>query len=94
MIHFNSKALWCIIFKKNLGVSIGQNSLAQNRSERWHELTQVALGYSLGPEKSTSLETYETMTRPIMKNYQKHPGNQVGEIAQNIQVNLNFFPSV
>lgn len=73
-----------------MGVSIGQNSLAQNRGERWHELTQVALGYSLGPEKSSNLETYETMTRPIMKNFQKHPGNQVAEIAQTIQVKFKI----
>ncbi len=70
-----------------MGVGIGQNNLAQNRGERWHELTQVALGYSVGPEKSSNLETYETMTRPIIKNFHKHPGNQVSEIAQNIQVN-------
>jgi hypothetical protein len=69
-----------------LGVSIGQNSLAQNRGERWQELTQIALGYSLGPEKSTNLETYELMNRPIIKNFQKHPGNQNAEIAHNIQV--------
>lgn len=82
---FQKKIADTLALSQNLGVSIGQNSLAQNRGERWHELTQVALGYSLGPEKSSNLETYETMTRPIMKNYQKHPGNQVAEIAQNIQ---------
>lgn len=82
---FQKKIAETLALSQNLGVSIGQNSLAQNRGERWSELTSVALGYSLGPEKSSNLETYETMTRPIMKNYQKHPGNQVSEIAQNIQ---------
>ena len=69
-------------------MSVGQNSLAQNRGERWQELTQIALGYSLGPEKSSNLETYETMNRPIIKTFQKHPGNQNAEIAHNIQVIL------
>lgn len=82
---FQKKIAETLALSQNLGVSSGQNSLAQNRGERWHELTQVALGYSLGPEKSSNLETYETMTRPIMKNFQKHPGNQVAEIAQTIQ---------
>lgn len=82
---FQKKINETLALSQNLGVSIGQNSLAQNRGERWHELTQVALGYSLGPEKSSNLETYETVTRPIIKNYQKHPGNQNAEIAQNIQ---------
>lgn len=82
---FQKKISETLALSQNLGVSSGQNYLAQNRADRWHELTSVALGYSLGPEKSTNLETYETMTRPIMKNYQKHPGNQVSEIAQNIQ---------
>lgn len=82
---FQKKIAETLALSQNLGVSIGQNSLAQNRGERWQELTQIALGYSLGPEKSTNLETYELMNRPIIKNFQKHPGNQNAEIAHNIQ---------
>ncbi len=65
-----------------------ENNLAQNRAVRWQALTEVSLGYTLGPEKSTSLQTYEQVTRPIIRNYQKHPGNQLPEVDQTIQVKI------
>ena len=64
-----------------------ENALAQNRASRWQELSEVALNYSLGPEKSTNLQTYEQINRPIIRSYQKHPGNQVPEVSNLIQVN-------
>lgn len=64
---------------------IGQaeNKLAQNRANRWQELNELALKYSLGPEKYTNLQTYEKLDRPVMRTFQRHPGNQVPE-AQKI----------
>lgn len=67
-------------------MSSAENNLAQNRATRWQALTEVSLGYTLGPEKSSSLETYEKVARPLIRTYQKHPGNQVPEVDQTIQV--------
>ena len=76
-----------------MAVSSAENSLAQNRAARWQALTEVSLGYTIGPEKSTSLQTYEQVSRPIIRNFQRHPGNQLPEVDQTIQVEifiLNF----
>ncbi len=65
-------------------MSSAENQLAQNRAVRWQDLNTISLKYTLGPEKNTNLNTYERLDRPIIKNFQKHPGNQVPE-AQEIQ---------
>jgi hypothetical protein len=64
-------------------VSSAENQLANNRAVRWHDLNEISYKYSLGPEKSTNLNLYEKLERPIIKTFQKHPGNQVPE-AQDI----------
>ena len=76
------------LFQQNLTVGIAENKLAQNRSVRWNELSEIALKYSLGPEKNTNLQTYERLDRPIIKTFQRHPGNQVPEAQETIKVKL------
>ena len=78
-----------MFFKKNLAVSSAENQLANNRAVRWHDMNEIAYKYSLGPEKSTNLNLYEKLERPIIKTFQKHPGNQVPE-AQEIHKVLVF----
>jgi hypothetical protein len=73
-------------FQQNLNVGIAENKLAQNRAVRWNELSDLAFKYSLGPEKSTNLQTYERLDRPIIKTFQRHPGNQVPEAQEIIRV--------
>lgn len=65
-----------------MNVSSAENKLAQNRAVRWHDQNTIALKYTLGPEKSTNLMTYEQLDRPVMKSFQKHPGNQVPEAQE------------
>ena len=67
-------------------MSTCENRTALNRSVRWQELNDYALKYAQGPEKATNLKTYETLDRPIIKNFQKHPGNQVPEAQEIIKV--------
>ncbi len=76
------------LFKQNLGLSLSENKLAQNRVVRWSELSQISLKYSLGPEKSSNTQLYEKIDRPIIKNYQRHAGNQLSEAQEIIKVNL------
>jgi hypothetical protein len=79
-------------FKKNLSVSSAENQLANNRAVRWHDLNEISYKYSLGPEKSTNLNLYEKLERPIIKTFQKHPGNQVPEaqeIHKVLRINRN-----
>ncbi len=75
-------AFFYFVFKKNLSVSSAENQLANNRAVRWHDLNEISYKYSLGPEKSTNLNLYEKLERPIIKTFQKHPGNQVPEAQE------------
>lgn len=78
--------------------------MALNRAVRWQELNDAALKYSLGPEKATNLKTYELLDRPIIKTYQKHPGNQVPEaqeivkgsekLAKSLEITQNQIKSI
>lgn len=71
-----------LLLSKNLAVSSAENQLANNRAVRWHDLNEIAYKYSIGPEKSTNLNLYEKLERPIIKTFQKHPGNQVPEAQE------------
>ena len=63
-------------------MSSAENQLANNRAVRWHDMNEIAMKYTLGPEKSTNLNLYEKLERPIIKTFQKHPGNQVPEAQE------------
>jgi hypothetical protein len=66
-------------------VNSAENKLAQNRAIRWQDQNALSMGYTLGPEKYTNLKTYEVLDRPVMKSFQKHPGNQVPEAQEIIK---------
>lgn len=65
-----------------MNISSSENRLAQNRAIRWKDLNNVSHKYTLGPEKSSNLFTYERLDRPIVSNFQKHPGNQLFEAQE------------
>jgi hypothetical protein len=65
---------------------MSENKLAHNRSLRWSELSNLSLKYSLGPEKTGSLQLYEKLDRPIIKNYQRHTGTQLSETQDILKV--------
>lgn len=67
-------------------MSSAENKLAQNRAVRWQDLNTISLKYSLGPEKSTNLSINEQLDRPVIKSFQKHPGNQLPEAQEIIKV--------
>jgi len=83
--YFVKKISETVTLSQNLNVSQAENKLAQNRATRWNELSELALKYSLGPEKNTNLQTYERLDRPIIRTFQKHPGNQVPEAQKIIE---------
>lgn len=72
--------------------------LAQNRAQRWHDLTMSAQRSNAGPLSSSYFKIPERPDRPIMRTFQKHPGNQVPdaqilakvESTLSIQVHFSF----
>jgi hypothetical protein len=51
-------------------------------------MTEISYKYSLGPEKTRDLFTYERLDRPIIKTVQKHPGNQFPDAKEIAKVTI------
>jgi hypothetical protein len=69
-------------------LSNAENELAFNRAQRWQKMTEISYKYSLGPEKTRDLFTYERLDRPIIKTVQKHPGNQFPDAKEIAKVTI------
>ncbi len=65
--------------------------LAQNRANRWYNLTITAQRANAGPLSSSYLKTSERFDRPVIRTFQRHPGNQVPEAPMTAKVNQNIF---
>jgi hypothetical protein len=65
--------------KQHLTVSLGENMLAQNRATRWYDLSMSAQRSNAGPLNSSDFKIPERLDRPIIRTYQKHPGNQMAD---------------
>ncbi|CAF1171808.1 unnamed protein product [Adineta ricciae] len=68
-----------ITLAQHLTISLGENALAQNRAQRWYDLTMSAQRCNAGPISSSDYKIAERLDRPIMRTFQRHPGNQVPE---------------
>ncbi|CAF1227416.1 unnamed protein product [Rotaria magnacalcarata] len=68
-----------ITLAQHLTISLGENSIAQHRAQRWFDLTMSAQRFNAGPLSSSSFKISERLDRPIIRTFQKHPGNQVPE---------------
>ncbi|CAF0894328.1 unnamed protein product [Rotaria sordida] len=68
-----------ITLAQHLTISLSENSLAQHRAQRWFDLTMSAQQFNAGPLSSSSFKIAERLDRPIMRTFQRHPGNQVPE---------------
>ncbi|XP_072176678.1 tektin-like protein 1 [Diadema setosum] len=79
----NRKVAETVTLKQHLTVSAGENRHAIHRAQRWYDATEKALGYTVGPEMQSDLETREKLTRPLVRVYQRHPGTNLPE-AQDI----------
>ncbi|XP_076455333.1 tektin-like protein 1 [Babylonia areolata] len=71
--------------KQHLDITHGENRHAINRAKRWFEETDRARGYTLGPMMNADLFTRERLERPIMKVFQRHPGNQMPDAQEIIK---------
>ena len=58
-------------------ISLGENALAQNRAQRWFDVTMSAYRSNAGPISSANLKIPERLDRPIIRTFQRHPANQV-----------------
>ncbi|XP_074654916.1 tektin-like protein 1 [Tubulanus polymorphus] len=71
--------------RQHLSVSAGENRHAIHRAQRWFDTTEKARNISLGPVSSSDLVNRERLNRPIIRVFQRHPGNQLPEAQQVIQ---------
>ena len=71
-------------------VSLGENLLAQNRAQRWFDLTASAQKFNAGPLSSSFLKIPERFDRPLIRTFQRHPGNQVPEVQMTAKVYYSF----
>lgn len=78
-------------FQQYLTVASGENRHAIHRSQRWYDATEKALGYTVGPEVQSNLETRERLGRPLVKVYQRHPGTNLPEAQDIIKVCRKLF---
>jgi len=72
-----------------LTISLGENVIAQNRAQRWFDVTMSAQRSNAGPISSANFKIPERLDRPIIRTFQRHPGNQVPD-AQ-ITAKVYFF---
>ncbi|KAK7094966.1 tektin-like protein 1 [Littorina saxatilis] len=79
---------------QHLGITHGENRHAVHRAQRWFEATDRARGYTLGPAMSADLFTRERLTRPLLRVFQRHPGNQLPEAQDIIKGNDGFLQSL
>lgn len=71
------------LLDRHLHLNHGRNRTAVHRQQRHCDLTDIAEGYTLGPVNYNDLMCKETLTRPLVKTYQRHVGGQLPE-ADNI----------
>ncbi|CAF0808618.1 unnamed protein product [Adineta steineri] len=79
-----------ITLAQHLTVSVGENMLAQSRAQRWHDLSMSAYRSNSGPVSSSQLKISERLDRPIIRTFQRHPGNQVSEAQMTIKATTNL----
>ncbi len=60
--------------------------LAYNRARRWHDSTMTAQRFNAGPLSSSYLKTSERFDRPVIRTFQRHPGNQLPEAQMTAKV--------
>lgn len=67
--------------------------MAQNRAFRWYDLTMSAQRSNAGPTSSADYKICERPDRPIIRTFQRHPGNQVpdAQIVSKVCVEFLFF---
>ena len=65
--------------------------MAQNRAFRWYDLTMSAQRANAGPLSSSFLKISERLDRPIIRTFQRHPGNQVPEAQNTAKVIQKIF---
>lgn len=59
---------------------------ALNRVQRHYNATENAWGLSKGPVSSADLLSHERLDRPIIRVFQRHPGNNVPEAREILKV--------
>jgi hypothetical protein len=76
-----------------LTISLGETAVAQNRAQRWFDVTMSAQRSNAGPISSANFKISERLDRPIIRTFQRHPGNQVpdAQITAKVCIYFSFF---
>lgn len=75
-----------LVLQQHLQVNHGENRAAIHRSQRHYDVTEKAQGYSLGAVAYNDVTSREKIDRPLIKVFQRHPGTQLPEAQNLIQV--------
>ncbi|XP_078604089.1 tektin-like protein 1 [Branchiostoma floridae x Branchiostoma japonicum] len=83
-----------ITMTQHLQVSSGENRAAMHRAQRWYDTTDKARTITMGPVSSSDLTTRERLDRPLVRVYQRHPGNQLPETHDIISGQVDLLKSL
>jgi hypothetical protein len=74
-----AKVAETVTLKQQLELAQGENRHATNRAQRYFDKTETAWSSTRGPLMLEDYTTREKMDRPIMRVFQRHPGNNLPE---------------
>jgi len=83
-----------VSLSQDLTVQAGENRHALNRAQNFNDVTERAFGIQLGPVAATDLFSKETLTRPLVNVFQRHPGTQLPEAQEIIQSGAGLLESL
>ncbi|KAI0234316.1 coiled-coil domain containing 105 [Lamellibrachia satsuma] len=71
-----------VTLKERLVHAAAVNRDSTHKSQRWYDATELAWHYTQGPVSSSDITTREKLTRPVVRMYHRHPGNELPEASE------------
>jgi hypothetical protein len=71
--------------KQRLTMASGKNKNAIARTQKWYDITERTWMTTRGPEMMKDIECREKLARPIIRVFQRHPGNNMPEAQEIIK---------
>lgn len=81
---------FCVVSQQQLELANGKNRYATHKAQRWYDTTEHAWNLSRGPHYSSDLQVHEKLDRPIIRVFQRHPGQNMPEAQEIVKVLINI----